>query len=234
MTTPAEARTRRRGVRTSPWLVTVALALALLGVTACSGADDLPADPPPGAGQKIAPSLVALFRQTLQRDDLSEFEREVINRAIATGRLSQADYEEAHSRYARCIKDSGVVEVYEKLPNGVYEPRTDLSGATDAEADAARKRYEVISDRCLDGMFVVETLYQTQQGNPDLLVDTFEVAVRCLVKAGLAPVGYTAADLKADVRSRWTNTPYDVNDPQAHTCLWSAGFSVNTSGKGNG
>ena len=49
----------------------------------------------------MAPSLVALFRQSLQRPDLSSFERDVLTRAAANGRIARSDYEEAHSRYAR-------------------------------------------------------------------------------------------------------------------------------------
>jgi hypothetical protein len=206
------------------------LALAVLGTGACGGDDAGGRPAAPRAGQKIAPSLKALFQQTLQRSDLSEFERQAITRALETGKLSQADYEEAHSRYARCMKDAGQVETYTKLPNGLYEPHPDLTGRTNEETGAAVERYKTVSDQCLDGVFTVQTLYSTQQANPDLLADNFESAVRCLVKTGVAPADYTADDLKADQKNLWADAPYKVNDPQAHACLWSAGFAVQLGG----
>lgn len=208
----------------------LAVALALL-LASASGCSSSPNGDNTTVGQKLAPSLEALFEQALQRPGLSQFERDVLSRAVEAGKIAQADYEEAHSRYARCMKDAGVTETYTKLSNGLYEihpPRVTGNGAT---AQEAGNRYKAVSEKCARGtMPVVESLYLVQQGNPDLLADPFAVAVRCLVKAGVAPADYTPEDLKADQKNLFAQAPYKVSDPQAHACLFAAGFAVAVRG----
>jgi hypothetical protein len=211
------------------WSTVGAIGVVLL-VAGCSGSSSSTGRASPTQGQKVATSLVALFRQAQQRPGLSDFEREVLNRAVSSGRIAQADYEEAHSRYARCMKDAGVTETYTKLPNGAYEIHPPLADGHGTEATAALDRYKTVSDKCARGtMPVVESLFLVQQGNPDLLADPYAVAVRCLVKVGAVSAAYTAEALKKDLQGDAAKASFKIGDPQAHTCLWSAGFAVNAA-----
>jgi hypothetical protein len=92
---------------------------------------------------------------------------------------------------------------------------------------AITDRYKSVSDKCAIGTIpLVESLFLVQQSNPDLLANPFEQAARCLVKAGVAPAGYSADSLKGDQKSNFTKAPYKVNNATVHQCLWSAGFAV--------
>jgi hypothetical protein len=75
-------------------------------------------------------------------------------------------------------------------------------------------------------MFTVEILYQTQQTNPELLADQYELVTRCLVKAGVAPADYSAVSFKVDLKGNFSKAPYQVSNVRAHECLWSAGFAI--------
>jgi hypothetical protein len=205
-----------------------ALVGALLGVlllTACTAAPGTPSSQP--GGQKLAPSLVALFQQTLERHKarLSAFEREVLERAIKTGSIPAADYEDAFSRRTACMTQAGYRDQVKKMPNGIYQitptPPAGTDGKTWIEkwADSDRK--------CASGnLIIIEGLYRTQQGNKELLSDPLEIAVRCLVKEGLAPATFTAKDLENWLTKHDPPLPFSPADPKAQTCFSNAGIGV--------
>lgn len=195
------------------------LTLVLLAAAGCS--DNQNNDTRGATGPKLATSLQEMFGQALKRPGLSDFERSTITQAIKTGKISQTDYEDAHSRYAQCMKDSGVNETYTKLSSGLYEIHPPLLTTQDAG-----EHYKTVSDKCFDGMFTVEILYQTQQTNPELLADQYELVTRCLVKAGVAPADYSAVSFQADLKGNFSKAPYQVSNVRAHECLWSAGFAI--------
>lgn len=208
-------------------LVTGILVATLVAAAGCGSGSSSAGNSASTPGQMMAPNLTAMFRQSLQRRDLSQFERDVLTRAVASGHISQHDYEEAHNRYARCIKDAGFVETYTKMPNGVYEVHPQIGGGQGTQATAAVDNYKSVSDKCARGtMPVIEALFLTQRNNPDLLADPHAVAVGCLVKAGLVPPSYTAESLKRDLEGDVSKAPFKASDPKAHNCLWSAGFAV--------
>jgi len=214
------------GHHVSSLLRTVVLAGALataLTVTGCERSSSTAA-PTPSAGAKFAPSLVAMMKQAATRKNLSAFERQVLDRSIRSGTIADADYEEAHSRYARCVKDAGYTEKYKKLPNGVYQVQFVPPRDSD---NAYAKAWFDASGNCAHGtLAMVESLFTLQQGNPDLLANPREVVVRCLVQEGLAPAGYTVATFDKDNDDSFKNAPYKVTDIKAQTCFSNAGMAV--------
>ena len=209
-------------------LAVAALATLVVLLGACSSPSGAagPSSAPSG-GQKLAPSLVALFQQTLDRDSakLSGFERDVLTRAVASGKISALDYEEAFNRRSSCMTDAGYRDHATKMPNGLYQ----LSPQPPAGKDP-QKWMEAWADadkRCATGnLIVIESLYRIQQGNAELLSDPMEVAARCLVSAGLAPATYTAAQLKGWLETQSTTPPFDPKDPKAQSCFSNAGIAV--------
>jgi hypothetical protein len=212
-------------------LAAVGASLAVLGgLAGCSGNSGGASSPSrastsaAGVGQRMAPNLTALFQQALKDPKLTPFEREVLTRAARTGRISDADYEEMHNRYARCMKDLGFPQTFTKMPNGIYQ----IQGSVPADMDEKtfHDTYNAATLKC--SYPAIDALYKTQQGNPDLLANPYEVAVRCLVKIGAVPPSYTTDALKADLRSDLSGAPFTVSDPQVNNCLYSAGFAIRT------
>lgn len=209
-------------------IAVIALAMVAVLLAACSGG--APSSQPstsPGTGEKIAPSLVALFQQTLDRNSatLSDFERDVLTRAVANGKISALDYEEAFDRRTSCMSDAGYHDEAVKLPNGLYQltPKP----PSDSDPKAWMNAWADADKRCATGnLIIIEGLYRIQQGNSDLLADPLEVATQCLIKEGLAPATYTAEQLKDWLETQRAQPPFDPSGPKAQTCFSNAGIGV--------
>jgi hypothetical protein len=204
------------------WLKLFIVMTLVLTFSACSGFDTTdPAEPTMTPGTRIADSLVTLFQFELERDSISDFERDVFTRAVLAGRIDPADYEEAHLREARCMKDAGYELTYTKRSSGIYSLDT-VSGLPSVE------NYLDQSLICSDGILArIEALFNLQQNNPDLLADNREVVVRCLIKAGLVPSSYWVEDFQRDF-IEWDadsdGPPFELMDPVANDCLAGGGY----------
>ncbi|GAA3219239.1 hypothetical protein ACFP63_16035 [Oerskovia jenensis] len=201
-----------------------ALVLTTLALTACSSTDGPGEGESPVAGQKIASSLTALFEQRLEEPDLSDFEREVFERAVETGEISAVDYEEAFNRYQACMLDLGYQDTWTKGPDGLFQITPPASITQDPKA--AEEYMERGSD-CADGTVMrIEATYGQQQNNADLLADPREVAVQCLQTLGAVPADYSPEDLETELQGDLQKASFDAKDPEANQCLRGAGFAI--------
>jgi hypothetical protein len=209
----------------------VVLAAALLSVSACTTESKTEARPQQGTGEHMKP-LVEQFKDARSRAK-SDFEKAALDRAIKTGKIDPADYEQAFSRYRQCAQDAGLKETYTKLPNGIYRV-TPPPNVKDVDAYANTMRDCAANA----GLMSLEALFRTQVDNPDLLADPKLLVVRCLVKAGLVPADYTTEKLSAFLRSEdmTKNADFDPMHPEAQKCLTAGGMAVkiNQEQKGGG
>ena len=200
------------------WLVMIVA--ALLTMSACAQESTRNSGSPAGSGEHMKP-LIDQFKDARARAK-SDFERAALDRAIKTGKIDPADYEEAFSRYRQCAQDAGYHETYTKLPNGIYRV-TPPSNIKDADSYGKTVR-DCASNA---GLISLEALYRTQVDNPDLLADPKLVVVRCLVKAGLVPADYTVDKLTTFLKSDMTgNTDFDPMNAEAQKCLAAGGFAI--------
>ncbi|MEA5453686.1 hypothetical protein SPF06_03030 [Sinomonas sp. JGH33] len=95
------------------------VAAAILAVISLAGCGSNVAQTRPSG--KIAGSFEELLDFKLSRSDINDFERDVYKRAKETGRIAQADYDEAYARYADCMSERGYPVTLKKLPNGSAE-----------------------------------------------------------------------------------------------------------------
>lgn len=204
-------------------LALTATALSGCGADTGTGTDTGTTDDrPTSTGEEVlAGSMTELFAQYLDDESLSDFERDVLERAAETGTIPQADYDEAFTRYQQCVSDLGYTETWTQLPSGVYQvtpPVLDSQEATD--------RYAEQTTECATGtIMVVEALFNQQQVNPDLLSDSRAVAVDCLLEGGFVDGSYTVEDFDRDLEIP-PEASFDVSDPVANACLSSAGYSI--------
>lgn len=208
---------RRTGV------ITIVMLLTIM-VSGCSWIHD--DEPDVQTGERIAPSLVALFEQYLERDDLSDFERTTLQQARQSGKIRAQDYETAHAKELSCLTDNGYTITTRKLSNGLYQTMTIAPlPASDDEVD----RYLDASDRCAQGVSkIIESLYTLQQGNPDLLSDSYEAAVVCLREAGLVDDAFTGDRLEQLINSDISGQelPFEPNLDSAQSCFAGAGLAL--------
>jgi hypothetical protein len=205
-----------------------ALSLLLTGVAAfslaaCSAAPE--AGDTPTSGEKLADTLVDLFEQKLENPNLSDFERDVFERAVETGRIEPADYEEAFQRYEACMSDLGYVDTWVKGSDGIYQITPPASVVAGDSADV--EEYMERGTDCADGTTMrIEAAFAQQQNNPDLLADPRSVAIACLVALGAVPADYTPEDLDREFDGDLDQATFDATDPDQNQCLRGAGFAV--------
>lgn len=100
-------------------------------VAACSGGDQEGAE-----RRHIANNFSELIVAALDDLLLQDFDKDVLERAKASGRIGQADYDEAFSRFAQCMLISEEPVTLKKFSNGLY--RVDTTPLSDGESlDAA-------------------------------------------------------------------------------------------------
>lgn len=199
-----------------------ALAFTAASLAGCTGTTE-PAEASPAAGgqEVLGSSITDLFEQYLGSDEISEFERGVLERAAEAGEISQADYDEAFNKYTQCTSDLGYEETWTKLSTGLYQVTPPA-----LESQDAVDKYAEQSTDCASGTVrLIEALFNQQQTNPDLLADPRAVAVQCLLKGGFVDAAYTVDDFQQDIADP-ANASFDVADTEANTCLTSAGFSI--------
>lgn len=201
------------------------LALFALVASGCTSPSDTSDD------QRLAPSLKAYAQQQLTHDDLSDWDRAVIEKASRTGTVSQADYDEGTDNFEACLNDAGLHWTRTRLLNGVveFQPPTG-SGAAASDDNAA-----MIQAQCYQSTYAyTQDFFGLQQANPELLADFSLAAVNCLKRAGVVGEDFTTDDFGKVIGahdSPVTDWPFDVTDPRAQTCLYSLGYAVVTDAK---
>lgn len=200
------------------------VACGLLLVVACSGGNQ-------GESERrhIASNFTELVVAALEDPTLQEFDRDVLKRAQISGRIEQADYDEAFSRFAQCMKTSGKPVTLTRLSNGLYRvANTPLSDGESIESAIA------IVTKCQQGTTnQIAELFGIQQGNPDLLANPYEIAHKCLNSKGLVDSSFSAEDLRKAIGSEGhggeslhEKLPFDPEDDEAQACFVGANMTI--------
>ena len=133
-------------------------------------------------------SLESMFKSAASRKDLDDFERDVLNRAVKTGRIDPADYETAHDKYLECMANAGYDEHDTKMPDGLYKSSETLDPNIDS-----KQWFKQVTSCSAHTTDTIESLFRDQQDNPERYKDTGILAAQCLMDAGIADKTYTAA-----------------------------------------
>ena len=161
-------------------------------------------------------SLESIFKSEASRKDLDDFERDVLNRAVKTGRIDPADYEAAHDKYLECMANAGYDEHDTKMPDGLYKS----SETMDPNIDSKQwfKQSVTCSDHTTE---IIEGLFRDQQDNPERYKDPGILAAQCLMDAGIVDKTYTAAKFNESAQILQAH-----NDNDQRTLQEIFGFSV--------
>lgn len=203
----------------------VVLACTLPLAAACSGGDQ-------GGSERrhIANNFTELVVNALKDPTLQEFDREVLERAKNSGRIEQADYDEAYSRFAHCMATSGKPVTLTRLSNGLYRiENTPLSDGESVESAMS------LVTKCQQGTTnEVGELYGIQQGNPELLANPYEIAHKCLEAKGMVDSTFSAEDLRKAIGSERSgggsalgdSLPFDAHGDEAQACFIGANMTI--------
>lgn len=133
------------------------------------------------------------------------FERNILK----DGRITRAEYVSAEQRFMACVKAHGVAIAAEQK-FGTYTYVTSGDGATS----------DSVVEKCSTGTtYYIEALYNETVTNPQQQ-DAIVIRVRCLVKSGLAPAGYTAREYRqASGADGVLHLPFSDTDPRFEECM---------------
>lgn len=201
-------------------VLSLLMCVACIALGACSSSSQTQSQP-----ELKAASMTEYFSQYLQHD-LTDFEREVINRSIKNGSISASDYEQAHDRYVACMTGLGYTILDTKTANGVYTDEL----VENAEIQA-RQDHDEDRPRCMEDYDELYFMYRTQQGNPHLYANQYEAIASCLRDVQVVPADYTAQEAEADINDvladdlpRSGAKLYGNDD--AYACLISSSVSM--------
>ncbi|MBT1162637.1 MULTISPECIES: hypothetical protein [Bifidobacterium] len=167
---------------------------------------------------KLASSLSSYIEGFADMPDLSDFQRDILRRALKSGSVSTSDYEQAWSGYKTCMVGKGYTGLkLIKYSNGMF-----AEAARSAGTEAQEKKYEQDSGECFDEYIsYVDDVYGVQQGNPNLYENIEDGFVDCLHRNGLVPRTYSREDYDDEhKRDDGQNDPYsfDRSNPDVQSC----------------
>lgn len=195
-----------------------ALVLVASALVACSSGVDGEGQAPP-EGERLAGSFEELLEQYLE-DEENPYVIDVLNNAIDTGGITQAQYDEAHRMYTECMVSAGYEEEHKRMSSGIIQITPPDMSAEEAQ------QYMDTAGECADELAPIEALYRAQQGNPDLLTNGDEIVVACFKRNQVVDSTYTTTDLAEDLESRFEEAAYDPNDATVQECFSAGGYSV--------
>jgi hypothetical protein len=169
------------------------IALACAAATLAAVLGGCSAQPHTAADAKLADSYTALIQEKLD-GTLTEFETDVLERALDRGTISQSDYEAAHEGYRECMTQHGVSTEQHRFPNGVIH-----STPPGPDDDHTVEQLAELDHTCAGStIFVIDELAPESFGR-----DEFESAF-----------GPGHGD--------YTDLPFDVKDERVQMCLFTA------------
>ncbi|MEA5453685.1 hypothetical protein SPF06_03025 [Sinomonas sp. JGH33] len=193
---------------------------ALLAIAALAGcAANKPEFTPP---RKLAGSFEELVDQTLALPGINDFEREVYRRAKETGRIAQADYDEAYSMLSACLSEGGEPIMLRRLKNGIYRIQTTPL----SPGESLEQAMDVVSACQRTTTGYIPELFKIQQINPELIGDSIEAEYRCLEQSGLIREEYSLEEFRKSQheppppgKRSTDDMPFDFYSDEAQSCL---------------
>lgn len=182
----------------------------------------------PAANQagRLADSMETMAQQRIDAGGLSHWDEAVMKKALETGAISQADYEEGASLFMACMNDAGMNFTSRTHLNGVIEfvaPQRATSEEESAQQATAQAK-------CYESTFAAtQELFRMQQANPDLLSNFPLATANCLKSAGVVSDDFTEKDFVEAIQPRDEGESaalLDFEDERVQTCLYSLGYSI--------
>lgn len=178
-----------------PTLVAVLLSLSACGIAFL---DEVPPENPGFSGP---------WAHELQKA-YEESSSDVFRKIVADGKITEAEYSEAHQHSIQCMADGG-------FPGVTHHPEEGVTQMPEIPIEKEALARELMTD-CDEkfGIVDIDIWYNNLHLNPDNL-NWDEGELQCLIKHKYLPLGSTVADLKA-----WYETEHEkhVRDAQVRVC----------------
>jgi len=159
------------------------------------------------------PAWQAEFDRALARDDLSDFQRHILQDFDVT----DAEYDEAQQRWQGCVEDYGFTVMMSSGGYSVEDPSTNW-GSTAAEREAAQRLMDEATDECgMEYTWEVGSIYRGIKSNPEH--DNPTVAqVECFVRNGIVDPDFTVEDFDAYMMGG--GDPIELDRSKDYVIVW--------------
>ncbi|KAB8295712.1 hypothetical protein [Bifidobacterium apri] len=207
------------------------------GTAAEPSASQSSADTDFGAdGSHMASSLKALAEQMLSDDDavkanansrdtaMSSQQRAIIAHAAKNnGKMSRSEYEQAWMNFRSCIMNRGWTDPKPPAYGGFYSvPSMNIEGLNDEQAKKLDKDWLYCSSYELVN---ADTLYRTQESNPELSTDFHQLVVNCLITKKVVPTSYSKDQFSKDFSNEPLPQYFSTAEAQECFTLYQIGIA---------
>lgn len=197
---PDTPRSTRRGS------FSACLALFIVFASGCGESSPGQSVPVGTDGGRAAPTFTGPWADALTEAYLTS-QTDGQRSMLADGVVTDAEYAEVRSQFAACMADIGIVFTF-----GPYGTMSSESSDGAPEGRAFEEAYVDCSSRTMSG---IDWIYEIMQRNPENL-DEPTILAACLVRVGLVPASYTAAQYTLDFENG--TLPFSDTHPDASMC----------------
>ncbi|WP_241746767.1 hypothetical protein [Bifidobacterium dentium] len=203
--------------KSSRTLLTIGVTASLLTLSACSLSLSSSSSAQSSANASTSQSNASYetqLRQALQ-SATSDFERQVLTKAIKAGKISEADYREANEKYQQCMVSKGdQISFSTDQSTGLMQESMNVDGQ-DYDSDKVNSD----SIACARGTnLLIRDLYERMTTNPTNS-DDIELIVDCLKRKKLVPSSFTKQDYLTESSKTNGSSKLDTSSESFSQCL---------------
>lgn len=187
----------------------------LLPLSACStNAANHDASSSSSENSETATSYESQLKQALQ-SATSDFEKQVLKKAIKTGKNSDSDYREANEKYQQCMIAKGdPITFSTDQSTGLMQESMNVD---DQNYDSDKVNSDSIA--CAEGTnLLIRDLYERMATNPSNS-DEIELIVSCLKRKKLVPESFTKQDYLTESAKPDGSSKLDTSSELFSQCL---------------
>ncbi len=200
----------------SPRIILASVVICfLLPLSACStNAANYDASSSSSENSETATSYESQLKQALQ-SATSDFEKQVLKKAIKTGKISDSDYREANEKYQQCMISKGdPITFSTDQSTGLMQESMNVD---DQNYDSDKVNSDSIA--CAEGTnLLIRDLYERMATNPSNS-DEIELIVSCLKRKKLVPESFTKQDYLTESAKPDGSSKLDTSSELFSQCL---------------
>lgn len=200
----------------SPRIILASVVICfLLPLSACStNAANHDASSSSSENSETATSYESQLKQALQ-SATSDFEKQVLKKAIKTGKISDSDYREANEKYQQCMISKGdPITFSTDQSTGLMQESMNVD---DQNYDSDKVNSDSIA--CAEGTnLLIRDLYERMATNPSNS-DEIELIVSCLKRKKLVPESFTKQDSLTESAKPDGSSKLDTSSELFSQCL---------------
>lgn len=204
-------------LKSSRTMLAIGVTISLLTLNACSANLSSGSNAQSSTDASISRSTASYETQLHQalQSATSDFEKQVLTKAIKAGKISEADYREANEKYQQCMISKGdQISFSTDQSTGLMQESMNVDGQA---YDSDKVNSDSIA--CAKGTnLLIRDLYERMNTNPTNS-DDIELIVSCLKRKKLVPKSFTKQDYLTESSKTDGSSKLDTSSESFSQCL---------------